>query len=120
MRNRADNPYRVRFHMSTLGVSRDWGLDRHPALRIAILFIVILLAFLAIASRLAYVQGRLTNRYAAEFDRTIEQFEPIPSHDGRILAADGEVLAEDHEVFGLAVHYRWLEEPPNPLWLKSQ
>jgi len=36
------------------------------------------------------------------------------------LAADGEVLAEDREIFGLKVHYRWLEEPPHPAWLKSQ
>lgn len=118
MRNRADNPYRPQD--STPRTSSDWGLDRHPAVRISILFGVILLAVLAIASRLAYVQGRLLDRYVAEFERTVERVEPIPSHDGRILAADGEVLAEDREIFGLKVHYRWLEEPPHPAWLKSQ
>jgi penicillin-binding protein 2 len=118
MRNRADNPYRS--SDSAPQLASEWGLDRRPGLRILVLFVFILLAFLAIASRLAYVQGNLCDRYAAEFDRTSERFEPIPSHDGRILAADGEVLAEDREIFGLTVHYRWLEEPPHPAWLKSQ
>jgi penicillin-binding protein 2 len=62
----------------------------------------------------------LTDQYAADFERTVERFEPVPSHDGRILAADGEVLAEDRDVFGVMVHYRWLEEPPDPGWLKGQ
>ena len=118
MLNRADNPYGS--HDSAPRLSSEWRLDRHPALRISVLFGFVLLAFLAIASRLAYVQGELSSRYAAEFDRTVERLEPIPSHDGRILAADGEVLAEDREIFGLTVHYRWLEEPPHPAWLKSQ
>lgn len=35
----------------------------------------------------------------------------------RILARDGTVLAEDRVVPALAVHYRYLEEPPNEAWL---
>src|SRR5438477_170281 len=118
MRNRADNPYCAPDSASR--TTSDWGLDRRPALRISLLFVFLFLALLAIASRLAYVQGRLSDRYAAEFDRTVERFEAIPSHDGRILATDGEVLAEDREIFALKVHYRWIEEPPDPAWLKSQ
>ncbi len=118
MRNRADNPYRLQnpAHQT----QADWGLDRHPAIRLSVLFAAFFLAILTIGSRLAYVQGRLSDRYIAEFDRTVERLEPIPSHDGRILAANGEVLAEDREIFGLKVHYRWLEDPPDPVWLKSQ
>jgi penicillin-binding protein 2 len=37
---------------------------------------------------------------------------------GRILARNGTVLACDKETLALAVHYRWLEEPPNPRWLR--
>src|SRR5438445_4704629 len=102
MRNRADNPYRAR--ESGPRSPSHWGLDRRPDLRILLLFGIILLSLLTIASRLAYVQGQLADRYAAEFDRTNERFEPIPSRDGRIIAADGEVLAEDREVFGLTIH----------------
>ena len=92
MRNRADNPYRSRADAPRM--TFDGGLDRNPALRLSIVFSVILLCVLAIAARLVYVQGRLGDEYAAEFDRTSERFESIPSHDGRILAADGEVLAK--------------------------
>src|SRR4029077_18468758 len=110
MRNRADNPYCS--HDTARRSSADLRLDSRPELRIFMLFALFLLGVLVISSRLAYIQGRLSERYIAEFDRTIERFEPIPSHDGRILAADGEVLAEDRDVFGLTVHYRWLEDPP--------
>jgi penicillin-binding protein 2 len=118
MRNRADNPYRSRARPAR--VASDWGLDRRPEHRLAILLGAIVMALVTVASRLVYVQGCLTERFAAEFDRTTEQLEEIPSHDGRILAADGEVLAEDREIFGVKVHYRWLEEPPDPTWLRGQ
>ena len=84
------------------------------------LFGAILLALGAIAVRLAFVETHLAGTYAKEFNREIERWEPIPSHDGRIIAADGEVLAEDQRLFGLTVHYRWLEDPPDPSWLKAQ
>ena len=118
MRNRADNPYRTG---DAAGRSyADSRIDRHPALRIWGLFGIFLVAVLTIASRMAYVQYSLSDRFAAELDRTVERLEPIPSHNGRIIAADGEVLAEDREIYGLKVHYRWLEEPVDPAWLKGQ
>lgn len=116
MLNRADNPYRE----DDSRTSSDWMLEVRPATRIWVLWAVFLLPVLAIAARLAHIQAHLSDRYAADFDRTTERMEIIPSRDGRILAADGEVLAEDTEVFGLTVHYRWLEVPADPLWLRSQ
>ena len=118
MLNRADNPYREEKEASWS--ASDWALEGRPALRIVALFAVILLALCAIAARLAYVETQLDETIAREFEREIERWEPIPSHDGRIIAADGEVLAEDQRLFGLKVHYRWLEEPPDPAWLKAQ
>ena len=38
----------------------------------------------------------------------------------RILARDGTILARDQRVLGLAVHYRYLEDPADPAWLRSQ
>jgi penicillin-binding protein 2 len=116
MLNRADNRYR---HES-LATSTEWALDGRPALRLVALFGAILLALCAIAARLAYVQTQLAEMFAGEFNRETEKWERIPSHDGRIIAADGEVLAEDQQLFGITVHYRWLEEPPDPAWLKAQ
>ncbi|MBI3865960.1 MAG: hypothetical protein HY290_29135 [Planctomycetia bacterium] len=118
MLNRAANPYHSELESGRLPA--DVGFGRHPGLRIGLLFSGIALVVGAIAVRLLYVQSQLCEDYAAEFERTIERVEPISSHDGRIIAADGEVLAEDQQVFGLRVHYRWLEEPPDPSWLKSQ
>ena len=46
--------------------------------------------------------------------------EPIPARDGRILSADGQVLAEDIETFSVLVHYRWIERPVDPTWLRGQ
>src|SRR5579863_1176566 len=118
MLNRANNPYRSAAEASSS--TPDWALDQRPLLRIAALFATILLAVCAIAARLAFVETQLSETFAGEFHREIERYESIPSHDGRIIAADGEVLAEDQQLFGLTVHYRWLEEPPDSAWLKAQ
>jgi penicillin-binding protein 2 len=118
MLNRGDNPYRAPEVL--LHNSADQNLDGRPGMRIAVLFGAITVGFVAIAVRLSYVQSLLTEEYAVEFDRTVDRYEPIPSHDGRIIASGGEILAEDQQVFSLKVHYRWLEDPPDPAWLKSQ
>src|SRR5262249_46165163 len=97
-----------------------WEIDRNPRLRLAALFSALILPLLAIGGRLVQVQGSLGDAYAAEFERTIERREPIVSRDGRIISAAGQVMAEDIELFGLTVHYRWLEDPVDPVWLRQQ
>ena len=62
----------------------------------------------------------LVDNYVASFATTSESLESIPSLDGRIYGGDGRVLAEDVERDNLRVHYRWLEDPPNPHWLLQQ
>ena len=42
----------------------------------------------------------------------------LPGVRGRILARDGAVLAHDRRVRTLAVHYRYLQRPPDPQWLR--
>src|SRR5689334_18756498 len=116
MRNRADNPYRDGGRRSS--VDGDALLGRRPQLRIRLLFAALAIPVAVIAWRLWYLQDCLADRYLAELGRTVERFEAIPSRDGRIIAANGEVLAEDHEIFGVTVHYRWLEDPPDPLWIR--
>ena len=94
MRNRADNPYRTLDSRShTLPPTGDWSA--RPTLRLAAICGIFLLAILIIAARLAYVETQLTEHSPGSSNREIERWEPIPSHDGRIIAADGEVLAED-------------------------
>lgn len=98
----------------------DWEIDGHPRLRLCVLFVLFLVALLTISVRFIHVQTGLGEQYAAEFTKTTERFEPIPTRDGRILSDDGQVLAEDVELFGLKVHYRWLEEPADGDWLRQQ
>jgi len=42
----------------------------------------------------------------------------LPGVRGRILACNGTVLACDKKVLALAVHYRYLQEPADPRWLR--
>ena len=99
---------------------RPWETDAHPEIRLGVLFAGIVLLVAGVGVRFVWVQTTLTESYAVDFDRTYERTETIPSPDGRIISADGTVLAEDVLQIGLSVHYRWLEDPPNPLWLKQQ
>jgi penicillin-binding protein 2 len=114
--NRPLNPYRS----TPRDPSPDWELDQFPRARLAILFGLFVAALSLIGARLVQVQTSLGEEYAAEFDRTSERRESIVSRDGRILSADGQVLAEDLELYSLLVHYRWLEEPPDPAWVRQQ
>ena len=56
--------------------------------------------------------------YRAEAARPVERTRTILAERGRILARDGTVLACDRPVLSLAMQYRWLEEPPDPVWLR--
>jgi penicillin-binding protein 2 len=104
---------------STPDVESRFDLGEQPRRRCRLLFVGLAVLFLGIWSRIAYVQVCLTDDYAAPFFRTTVQYEPIPTHDGRILGSDQEPLAFDEDVYGVEVHYRWLEEPPDPQWLEN-
>jgi penicillin-binding protein 2 len=106
----------------------DWSPDRdgfwerpteRPGLRLLGLGLAMVFPLVAIGLRFAQVQLTLGDEYRGEFEQSFERWEPIPSRDGRLLAAEGTVLAEDVELFRLKVHYRWLEEPADPGWLRS-
>ncbi|MFN0054255.1 MAG: peptidoglycan D,D-transpeptidase FtsI family protein [Planctomycetales bacterium] len=116
MLNRPISPFQAAAEPEPNG----WELDRAPGLRVACLWGLFAAALAVIALRLCHVHSHLGPEYVAEIERTTERSEPIVSRDGRILSADGQVLAEDVEHFGVTVHYRWLEEPADPGWLKQQ
>jgi penicillin-binding protein 2 len=56
--------------------------------------------------------------FRAQAAKPLVRRRSVPGVRGRILARNGTVLACDKEILGLAVHYRWLEEPPDPQWLR--
>lgn len=100
----------------------DEGRATHerPRGRIVWLALVIAAPLVVIALRFAQVQLTLGDEYSREFELTTVRFESIPSRDGRLLSVEGTVLAEDVDLYRLKVHYRWLEDPPEPGWLRSQ
>lgn len=109
------------FHDVTRPQARGGPLiDHSPQFRMWVLFALFLAPAALIVARLHHVQTALPARVVADWERTTETLEPIPARDGRILTADGQVLAYDEPKFDIALHYRWLEEPPQPEWLDSQ
>ncbi|MFV0443859.1 MAG: penicillin-binding transpeptidase domain-containing protein, partial [Planctomycetaceae bacterium] len=73
-----------------------------------------------VGGRVAWLQTTGRDRFTSLWDRETERLETIPARNGRILTADGQVLAFDQPRYAIAVHYRWLETPPDPDWLRSQ
>ena len=57
--------------------------------------------------------------YRAEAARPTVKNRTIPAARGRILARDGTVLAADRPLISLALAYRYLQEPPDPHWLRA-
>lgn len=71
-------------------------------------------------ARLVALEMHEGEAYRTAAARPLERSYSLPGTRGRILTRDGTVLAEDRTVATLAVHYRYLEEPPNPVWLRRQ
>lgn len=82
----------------------------------------LLAGFLALSSlvlaRIVSLEIFYGDAYRRQAAKPIERSLPLAAKRGRILARDGAVLAYDREVASLAIHYRYLEEPPNPRWLE--
>lgn len=79
--------------------------------------------FIALA---AVIMGRIValecsygDAYRAQAARLPQRQVPDPAPRGRLLARDGTVLARDEQSLALAVHYRYLEQPPDRGWLRS-
>jgi len=80
-------------------------------------FLVLLLVVFGRAVQLELTQG---TAFRAEAVRPIRRETSLPGVRGRILARDGTVLAEDRRVRSLAVAYRWLQQTPDPGWLRQE
>lgn len=121
MLNQLTNVFHAQAERQRRG-DRLWEVDDHPGRRLVWLMILVCLPFGAVLLRLGWIQIAESDTFLAAISRpkTYEVFEPIPSHDGRILGADGEVLAYDEELYIVRVHYRWIEDPPNERWLRER
>lgn len=117
MRNRPGNEHVT---LENEAAGQSFQVDRLPGVRVFLLGMILLVPLLAVSGRLMFIQMMNAEHFYSRFGQTTESFESIPSRDGRIVSIDGRVLAMDVERFDLQAHYRWLEEPPNPRWLKQQ
>ncbi len=107
----------------------DWHLMHDPEprpelaadarLRLATLwccFAILLTVVVARVFALEWLHGD-AYRVAAGLPHEHQRVRPAPR--GRILSSDGVVLARDTPRVALAMHYRYLEDPPDPGWLRS-
>lgn len=97
-----------------------WQVDRYPLVRLALLFAVIVAPLVVVGWRVGRLQMEMAGVYASEFSRLAEQIEEIPCLDGSILTSDGQIAAQDVPGLEVQVHYRWIEEPPDPRWVKQK
>lgn len=97
-----------------------WDWDAQPAGRLGWLYALMFLPLCGVALRVADLQFRLQPAFTAVFARAETRLEDMPTRDGRILAADGAVLADDVVGYDLLMHYRWLESPADPRWLRRK
>ncbi|MGA2030964.1 MAG: penicillin-binding transpeptidase domain-containing protein [Thermoguttaceae bacterium] len=92
-------------------------VDPRRRLRIGLAsFAALLVLIFARAVQLELTQGAA---FRAEAAKPIARQVSLPALRGRILARDGTVLACDKKILALAVHYRYLQEPPDPRWLRQ-
>lgn len=102
------------------GLRGEFVLNRNPGIRLLGLFMLIAGPLLVICGKLATLQAFQSEDFIAGFESKVtETFKPIETTDGRILI-DGRELARDVATYELKIHYRWLEEPADGLWLRAR
>ena len=88
--------------------------------RFRLLLAAFCLPLAAVGARVATIQVGYREVVLAGSDRLTPRDEPVPAADGRTLSADGAVWAWDEARFEATVHYRHLQDPPDPDWLRGE
>jgi penicillin-binding protein 2 len=99
------------------GAEEQQGADARGRLRWVLAAIAACAA--VVFARVVALECFYGEAYRREAAQPIKRIERTAGARGRILARDGTVLAYDRQVAALAVHYRYLEQPPNPRWLEQ-
>ena len=86
--------------------------------RLGICLTGFLLLLVIVFGRMVQLEVNQGAAFRLEAGRPLTRQRSLPGVRGRILARDGTVLAYDKKVLGVAVEYRFLEEPPDPAWLR--
>ena len=90
-----------------------------PRRRLRIIWFGLLGLVLAVFGRLVQLEATQGAAFRGEAGRPLLRRQELDGVRGRLLARSGTVLAHDRKVLALAVHYRHLEEPPDPAWLRA-
>ncbi|MFM8729028.1 MAG: hypothetical protein ACKON9_28330, partial [Planctomycetaceae bacterium] len=80
---------------------------------------MLLAALMLVLARVAWVQSQLPDEYLQALVATTTEDEILPARNGQIQA-DATILARDEDQWTLQIHYRWLEQQPEPTWLRQQ
>lgn len=96
------------------------GSTPGPQGRLRLLSAGIVCILCVIGIRVYHVQVVLPDRFLAPWTQTHQVQSDVPNRIGRILSRDGAVLADDVTRYSVAVHYRWLEQPFDRVWLQRQ
>lgn len=88
--------------------------------RLQLLAVLLVVLALIIGIRVYYIQVVIGERFLLPWYQTSQLAEALPARNGRILSRDGVVLAYDQTRYDLAIDYRWLEVPFDPVWLRKQ
>ena len=100
--------------------SETLDLNRNPLGRLVVLFVLMVVPLLPVSLKLIQLQTTQADEFlSGSRAKVTESFEEIPTTNGRILIG-GTVLAEDSATYRLKMHYRWLEEPVDDLWLRMR
>ena len=91
-----------------------------PRLRLRIIYAAFVGLLMLVLIRAAVLEATGGESFRRSTDRSRSVSEPIAALRGRLLSRDGTVLACDESIASLAVDYRYLEDPPNEAWLRSQ
>ena len=89
-----------------------------PRRRLWLCLIAFVVSCLVIFGRVLQLEVCQGDAFRAEAAKPIQRHQSLPGLRGRILARNGAPLAYDNKVLALAVHYRYLEDPPNARWLR--
>lgn len=88
--------------------------------RLGVMLLGISVIVLLIGIRVFHVQQVIAEQFIEPWRQETTVSSPLPAANGRILSRDGAVLAYDVTRYELAVDYRWLEHPFDPVWLRRQ
>jgi penicillin-binding protein 2 len=93
-------------------------IARYTNNRLRWLLAVITALSIAVLLRVIALELWYGAAYRQIASRPMERIVALAAARGRILAKDGTIMAYDRDVPALAIHYRYLEQPPKPAWLR--